>query len=113
MMAGPTTDKVIQFEWALHLYHLGHKEESSKKGDLTFLDMHWGTKTMYYVKSICKVHIKKYNQIITTAWPYCRGHRHLTGNNIHTTVGTEAMETYGDNHAQIMVYSTVSLLEVS
>ena len=39
-------------EQALHLYHSGHKEESSKKGDLSFSDTHWGTKTMYYVESI-------------------------------------------------------------
>jgi len=121
MMAGPVTDEVIQVERVLHLYRSGHKEESSKKGDLTFSDTHWGTKTMYYVESVRKVHIKKYNQIIAAARPYCGGHRRLTGNNIHTTAGTEAVEAYGDDRAQIMVssdiepevYSTVSLLEVN
>ena len=93
-------------ERALHLYRSGHKEESSKKGDLTFSDTHWGTKTLYYIESVQKVHVKKYNQIIATAWPYCGGHHRVTGNHT-TTSSAEVTESYGDDHAQIMVSSNI------
>ena len=67
--------------------------------------MHWGTKTLYYVESVRKVHEKKYNQIIIAAQLYCGGNRHITGNQTHATSGTEVTEGYEDDCAQIMVSS--------
>ena len=90
----------------MHLYHSGHKAESSKKGDLSFSDTHWGMKTMYYVESVRKVHMKKYNEIITAARPYCGGYRRLT-NPTRATSSTEVMEAHGDDRAQIMVSSNI------
>ena len=51
--------------------------------------------------------MKKYNEIITAAWPYCGGYRRLPGNPIHATSSTEAMESCGDDRAQIMVSSDI------
>jgi len=78
-----------------------------KKGDLSFSDTHWGTKTSYYVESIRKVHMNKYNQLIAAAWPYCGGHRCLTGNHTHTILNMEDTAAYGDECAQIMVSSDI------
>jgi len=94
-------------ERALHLYRSGHKEGSLKKGDLTFSDTHWGTKTLYYVESIQKVHEKKYNQIIIAAQLYRGGNCRITGNQTHATLGTEVTEGYEDDRAQIMVSSDI------
>ena len=94
-------------ERALHLYHSGHKEASSKKGDLSSSDTHWGTKAMSYVESVQKVHVKKYNQIIVEAWPYCGGHCRITANHTHTTLSSEATEAYEDDCGQIMVSSNI------
>jgi len=94
-------------ERALHLYRSGLKEASSKKGELSFSDTHWGTKTTYYVESVRKVHIKKYNQIIAAARPYCGGYRRMTGNHTRATSSTEIIQAYEDDRAQIMVSSDI------
>ena len=94
-------------ERALHLYRSGHKEASSKKGDLSFSDTHWGTKAIHYVESVRKVHVKKYNQIIAAARPYCGGHRRITANHTRAASSSEATEAYEDDRAHIMVSSDI------
>lgn len=98
---------VTAVERALHLYRSGHKEGSSKKGDLSFSDTHWGTKTVYYVESVRKVHVKKFNQIIAAARPYCGGYCRITENPTCTAADTEVMAAYEDDCAQIMVSSDI------
>ncbi|KIM69893.1 hypothetical protein SCLCIDRAFT_18928 [Scleroderma citrinum Foug A] len=104
---------VMAVEHALHLYRLGHKQGSSKKGDLSFSDTHWGTKTMHYVRSVRKVHSKRYDEIMAAVHPYCGGHHCITANHTCPTLGAEATEAYEDDHALIMVSSNIEPKEDS
>ena len=51
--------------------------------------------------------MKKYSEIISTAWPYCGGYCCLAGNPTCAAPSTEVTEAYGDDHAQIMVSSDI------
>ena len=85
------------------MYRTGRKEVPSKKSDLTFSDMNWGTQTLFYTASVRKVGEKKYYQIIDEARKYCTAHRRCA---TALVIGVEVTPQQ-DERAQIMVSSDI------
>ncbi|KAI9569772.1 hypothetical protein HD554DRAFT_2247270 [Boletus coccyginus] len=71
MPRGALVLAVTSVERALTLYSTGVKEVPTKRSEVSFSNIGWGTKTLLYTRSIMKVGDGKFDQIVSGAREYC------------------------------------------
>ncbi|KAI9567639.1 hypothetical protein HD554DRAFT_2266893 [Boletus coccyginus] len=71
MPKGALVLAVTSVERALTMYSTGVKEVPGKRSEASFSDIVWGTKTLWYTRSISRIGEAKFGEIINGAREYC------------------------------------------